>query len=125
MPEGELKHLRVRHPDMFSRFRVITKIGHLDEDDQKLVRKKVPKNKRGHAKFTVGKLKGDRKIHGHSWKLQKIMVKQKGGGGNVGKKKAKKKSRRKTFKKKSTAKKARQKGQSVYKVKGGWRLTKK
>ena len=35
------------------------------------------------------------------------------------------KSRRKTFKKKSTAKKARKKGQSVYKVKGGYRLSKR
>ena len=32
--------------------------------------------------------------------------------------------KRKTYKKKSTAKKARKKGQSLYKVKGGWRLTK-
>jgi len=30
---------------------------------------------------------------------------------------------RKTFKKKASAKKARKKGQSVYKVKGGYRLT--
>ena len=32
---------------------------------------------------------------------------------------------RKTFKKKTSAKKARKKGQSVYKVKGGFRLSKK
>ena len=38
---------------------------------------------------------------------------------------ARKKSRRTTYKKKSTAKKARKKGQSVYKVKKGYRLSKK
>lgn len=32
------------------------------------------------------------------------------------------KSSRKTYKKKSAAKKARPKGASVYKVKGGWRV---
>ncbi len=31
-------------------------------------------------------------------------------------------AKRKTYRKKSTAKKARKKGQSVYKVKGGYRL---
>lgn len=31
---------------------------------------------------------------------------------------------RKTFKKKSAAKKAKKKGQRIYKVKGGWRLGK-
>lgn len=36
-----------------------------------------------------------------------------------------KKSRRKTYRKKGSAKKARKKGQSVYKVKGGWRLGKR
>jgi len=35
------------------------------------------------------------------------------------------KSSRKTFKKKSTARKSRRKGQSVYKVKGGYRLSKR
>jgi len=35
------------------------------------------------------------------------------------------KSRRKTYKKKSTAKKACKKGQSPYKVKGGYRISKK
>ena len=34
-------------------------------------------------------------------------------------------AKRKTYKKKSSAKKARKKGQSVYKVKGGYRLTKR
>jgi len=33
--------------------------------------------------------------------------------------------KRKTYKKKSTAKKAKTKGRSVYKVKGGWRISKK
>jgi len=33
------------------------------------------------------------------------------------------KSSRKTFKKKASAKKARKKGGSVYKVKGGWRVS--
>lgn len=32
---------------------------------------------------------------------------------------------KKTYKKKATAKKARKKGQSVYKVKGGYRISKK
>lgn len=32
---------------------------------------------------------------------------------------------RKTYKKKSSAKKARRKGQPVYKVKGGWRVGRK
>ncbi len=32
---------------------------------------------------------------------------------------------RKTYKKKSSARKARRKGHSVYKVKGGWRIGKK
>ncbi len=32
-------------------------------------------------------------------------------------------AKRKTYKKKSTAKNARKKRQSIYKVKGGWRLT--
>jgi hypothetical protein len=32
---------------------------------------------------------------------------------------------KKTYKKKSTAKRARKKGQSVYKVKGGYRISKK
>ncbi len=32
---------------------------------------------------------------------------------------------RKTFKKKSTAQKARKKGQSLYKVKGGYKISKK
>ena len=36
-----------------------------------------------------------------------------------------KKSTRKTYKKKSTAKGARGKGQSVYKVKGGYRLSRR
>ena len=40
------------------------------------------------------------------------------GGGKVGKKK-------KTYKKKSTAKKAKRKGESLYKVKGGWRISRK
>ena len=31
---------------------------------------------------------------------------------------------KKTYKKKATAKKAKKKGQSVYKVKGGWRIGK-
>ena len=35
------------------------------------------------------------------------------------------KSARKTYKKKTTAKNARKKGQSLYKVKGGWRLSKR
>lgn len=34
-------------------------------------------------------------------------------------------AKRKTYKKKSTAKKARKKGQSIYKVKGGYKLTKR
>ena len=38
---------------------------------------------------------------------------------------AKRKSARKTYKSKGAAKKARTKGRSVYKVKGGYRLTKK
>ena len=33
------------------------------------------------------------------------------------------KSGRKTYKKKSSAKNARKKGQSLYKVKGGWRIS--
>ena len=32
---------------------------------------------------------------------------------------------KKTYKKKSSAKKARKKGQSLYKVKGGWRISSK
>lgn len=32
---------------------------------------------------------------------------------------------RKTYKKKSTAKRAKRKGQGVYKVKGGWRISSK
>ena len=39
--------------------------------------------------------------------------------------KRKRTSRRKTIKKKSSAKKARKKGQSVYKVRGGWRISKR
>lgn len=76
MPEENYKHIRVRNPSMFSRFRVISKMSHLDPDDQKLVRRHVRRNKRSHAKYTVGKLKGRRKIKGRSWKLQKIMVKK-------------------------------------------------
>ena len=41
----------------------------------------------------------------------------------MGKKKGGRK--RKTYKKKSTAKKAAPKGRSIYKVKGGWRISKK
>ncbi len=41
------------------------------------------------------------------------------------KKKKARKSTRKTFKSKGSAKKAQTKGRSVYKVKGGYRLTKK
>ena len=40
------------------------------------------------------------------------------GGGKVGKKK-------KTYKKKSTAKKAKRKGESLYKVKGGYRISRR
>ena len=44
----------------------------------------------------------------------------------TGKKKKKgRKSRKKTYKKKSTAKKAKRKGESLYKVKGGWRISRK
>ena len=43
----------------------------------------------------------------------------------VKRKKGRKKSRRTTYRKKSSAQKARKKGQSIYKVKGGYRLTKK
>lgn len=35
------------------------------------------------------------------------------------------KSRKKTYRKKSSAKKAKRKGESVYKVKGGWRISRK
>ena len=76
LPEAKYRHVRIRSPSMFSEFKVITKMSHLDEDDQKLVRRKLRKNKRPHAKYTVGKLKGGRKINGRSWKLQKIMVKK-------------------------------------------------
>jgi len=34
-------------------------------------------------------------------------------------------SRRKTYKKKTSARKAKRKGQSIYKVKGGWRVSTK
>jgi len=34
-------------------------------------------------------------------------------------------AKRKTYRKKSSAKKARKRGQSVYKVKGGYRISKK
>jgi len=34
-------------------------------------------------------------------------------------------SRRKTYKKKTSARKAKRKGQSIYKVKGGWRIAKR
>lgn len=76
MPERNLKHIRVRHPDLFDKetYRVISRMSHLDEHDQKLVRRRIRKNKRVHAKYTVGKLKYGRKIHGRSWRLQKIMV---------------------------------------------------
>ena len=37
----------------------------------------------------------------------------------------KKKSGRKTYKKKTSARKAKRKGQSLYKVKGGWRVSTK
>lgn len=76
MPEDDYKHIRVRSPNLFSKFRVISKMSHLDEDDQKHVRRRVRKNKRTHAKYTVGKLKGGKKIKRRSWKLQKIMVKK-------------------------------------------------
>ena len=33
-------------------------------------------------------------------------------------------AKRKTYRKKTSARKARKKGQSVYKVKGGWRISK-
>ncbi len=39
--------------------------------------------------------------------------------------KRKRRSGRKTFKKKKTAKAAAGKGRSVYKVKGGWRISKR
>lgn len=39
--------------------------------------------------------------------------------------KKRRKSRRKTYKKKKSAKKARKKGQSVYKVRGGYRISKR
>jgi len=79
MPQRNFKHIRIRSPRMFNpkTFRVITKMSHLDEDDQKKVRQKVPKGKRPHAKYTVGKLKHGKKIKGRSWKLQKIMVPRK------------------------------------------------
>lgn len=93
--EDGFKHVRVRNPSLFSTFRVLTKMSHLDEDDQKLVRKHVRKSKRAGCKFTVGKLKDGKKIEGRSWKLQKIMVKKSQGGGQVGrKKKAKKKGKK-------------------------------
>lgn len=91
MPQKEFKHIRVRNPDLFSEFRVITKMSHLDEEDQKLVRKHVAKAKRPQCKFTVGKLKGERHIKGRSWKLQKIMVK--GGKTITRRKKGKKKKK--------------------------------
>lgn len=80
MPEADYRHIRVRSPDLFSRFRVISRMSHLDPFDQELVRRRVPRNKRPHAKYTVGKLKEkygkQLKITGRSWKLQKIMVKR-------------------------------------------------
>jgi len=78
MPEGEYKHITIRSKKMFDpkTFKVITRMSHLDEADQRIVRRNVRKNKRPHAKYTVGKLKGGRKINGRSWKLQKIMVKK-------------------------------------------------
>lgn len=88
--EDNFKHVRVRNPRLFSEFRVITRMSHLDEDDQKLVRKHVRRNKRAGSKYTVGKLKAGKKIEGRSWKLQKIMVKKREGGEGMGKKKGKK-----------------------------------
>lgn len=49
--------------------------------------------------------------------LKSIPKNKRKGGKKVGKKK--------TYKKKSTAKKAKRKGESLYKVKGGWRISRK
>jgi len=101
MPETteKYKHIRVRNPDRFSKFRVITRMSHLDEDDQKLVRKHVRKSKRPACKYTVGKLKEGKTIGGRSWKLQKIMqpIKGKGGKTEMGKKKKKAKKKGKKW----------------------------
>ena len=40
-------------------------------------------------------------------------------------KEGKKTGKKKTYKKKSTAKKHKRKGESLYKVKGGWRISRK
>ena len=43
----------------------------------------------------------------------------------MAKKRRGRKSRKKTYRKKSTAKRAKKKGQSLYKVKGGWRISRR
>lgn len=64
-----------------------------------------------------------RKVAG-GWKICRGRKKE---GDIVAKRRKRKriKSRRKTYKKKSSAKKARKKGQSIYKVKGGWRISRR
>jgi len=76
------KHIRVRDPKFFSRFRVIRSRDHLSMEDQKIVRRKIGNRK---ALYTVGKFKKKYKKYAPkgkrgkplSWGLQKIMVRKK------------------------------------------------
>lgn len=93
MPEDEYRHIRIRNPKLFSKFRVIKHRSHLSEEDQKKVRAKIGRKK---GLYTVGKFK---KTHRKSapkgkrgaplsWGLQKIMVMK--GGKKMGRKKKRK-----------------------------------
>lgn len=100
MPEDEYKHLRVRPPEWFSRFRVLKKRSHLDPADRKKVQQKIGSKR---ALYTVGKFKRQFKAKAPkgkkgeplAWALQKIMLKKpKGGKKRMGKKSKPKKGKK-------------------------------
>lgn len=98
------------------------------------IKPKTPKKKGKYAKYTVTELRAMAKRKGITLRTRSrrgvigALNLSKAKRGKAKPKKAKgkgKKSRRKTYPTKGAAEKARTKGRSLYKVKGGWRLTKK
>jgi len=85
-PKSRTKDIRIRDPARFVQFRVISRINHLAPKDQSKVRANVPRNKRAHALYTVGKFKSSASSRDRpkgktgrplAWGLQKVQVKTK------------------------------------------------
>ncbi len=85
-PQNKLKQIRIRDPARFAKFRVVSRMNHLSPTDQSKIRAKVPKRKRAHALYTVGKFKSTATSRDRpkgkrgqplAWGLQKVQVKKK------------------------------------------------